>query len=85
MPIQAEPKYSFNYAVNDPHTGDVKHHNEERDGHVVKGSYSLKEADGSTRIVEYHADKHSGFNAKVHKIAAEKNYGHEHEHGSYGF
>ncbi|XP_031349911.1 cuticle protein 19-like [Photinus pyralis] len=64
----AHPKYSFNYAVHDPHTGDEKQHIEERDGDQVKGSYSLKEADGTTRLVEYKADKHNGFNAVVHKI-----------------
>lgn len=32
----------------------------------------MKEADGTTRIVEYHADKHNGFNAVV------KNIGHPH-------
>lgn len=34
----------------------------------MKGSYTLKEADGTTRIVEYHADSHNGFNAVVHKV-----------------
>lgn len=27
--------------MNDPHTGDVKHQKEERDGDIVKGQYSL--------------------------------------------
>lgn len=40
--FQAHPKYKFNYAVHDPHTGDEKQHFEERDGDQVKGSYSLK-------------------------------------------
>lgn len=66
--MQAHPKYNFNYAVHDPHTGDEKQHVEERDGDHVKGSYSLKEADGTTRVVEYEADKHNGFNAIVHKV-----------------
>ncbi|KAJ8973869.1 hypothetical protein NQ317_004704, partial [Molorchus minor] len=66
--IDPHPKYQFTYAVKDPHTGDEKQHQEERDGDEVKGSYSLKEADGTTRVVEYRADKHSGFNAVVHKI-----------------
>ncbi|CAB3243165.1 unnamed protein product [Arctia plantaginis] len=69
--IQAEPvsypKYAFNYGVKDPHTGDVKSQHEERDGDVVKGSYSLVEPDGSTRTVSYSADDHNGFNAVVHK------------------
>ncbi|XP_017784042.1 PREDICTED: adult-specific cuticular protein ACP-20-like [Nicrophorus vespilloides] len=62
------PKYKFNYAVHDPHTGDEKQHHEERDGDQVKGTYTLKEADGTTRVVEYKADKHNGFNAVVHKL-----------------
>ncbi|XP_044263216.1 cuticle protein 8-like [Tribolium madens] len=69
------PKYQFNYAVHDPHTGDEKQHIEERDGDQVKGTYTLKEADGTTRVVEYKADKHNGFNAVVHKI------GEPHQHG----
>jgi hypothetical protein len=32
---------------------------------VVKGSYSLLQPDGATRVVEYTADKHNGFNAVV--------------------
>ncbi|XP_072940397.1 cuticle protein 19-like [Epargyreus clarus] len=61
------PKYAFNYGVKDPHTGDIKSQQEERDGDVVKGSYSLVEPDGSTRHVSYSADDHTGFNAVVHK------------------
>ncbi|KAI8429112.1 hypothetical protein MSG28_007666 [Choristoneura fumiferana] len=61
------PKYAFNYGVKDPHTGDIKSQQEERDGDVVKGSYSLVEPDGSTRTVAYSADDHNGFNAVVHK------------------
>ncbi|XP_026473038.1 cuticle protein 7-like [Ctenocephalides felis] len=63
----AYPKYSFNYGVKDEHTGDHKTQTEERDGDVVKGSYSLVEPDGSVRTVEYTADDHNGFNAVVHK------------------
>ncbi|XP_072391142.1 cuticle protein 7-like [Diabrotica undecimpunctata] len=77
------PKYKFNYAVHDPHTGDEKQQYEERDGDEVKGSYSLKEADGTTRIVEYKADKHNGFNAVVHKVGEPhpqlESYGGHHE------
>ncbi|CAD7080741.1 unnamed protein product [Hermetia illucens] len=64
----AYPKYSFSYGVNDHHTGDEKQHWESRDGDSVKGGYSLKEADGTTRHVSYTADKHNGFNAVVSKI-----------------
>lgn len=63
----AYPKYSFNYGIKDPHTGDVKSQSEVRDGDVVKGQYSLVEPDGSVRTVDYTADDHNGFNAVVHK------------------
>lgn len=66
--FQKYPKYAFNYGVNDPHTGDVKSHQEIRDGGVVKGSYSVNEPDGTIRVVEYTADDHNGFNAVVKKI-----------------
>lgn len=62
------PKYKYEYGVNDAHTGDNKHQWEIRDGDVVKGEYSLKEADGTTRVVSYTADDHNGFNAVVKNI-----------------
>ena len=34
----------------------------------ILGGYSLQEPDGTTRVVEYTADKHNGFNAIVKKI-----------------
>ncbi|XP_050669132.1 cuticle protein 19-like [Leptidea sinapis] len=71
VPVAVEPvsypRYAFNYGVKDPHTGDIKSQQEERDGDVVRGSYSLVEPDGSTRTVSYSADDHNGFNAVVHK------------------
>ncbi|VVC93501.1 unnamed protein product [Leptidea sinapis] len=63
----AYPKYEFEYAVSDHKTGDHKHHHEERDGHRVRGEYSLVEADGSLREVHYNADDFNGFNAVVSK------------------
>ncbi|KAK9881134.1 hypothetical protein WA026_014485 [Henosepilachna vigintioctopunctata] len=70
--------YKFEYGVHDPHTHDVKSQWEHRDGHHVKGAYTLKEADGTTRLVEYTAGPHSGFNAVVKRI------GHAHHPGHYG-
>ncbi|XP_013181123.1 PREDICTED: cuticle protein 7-like [Papilio xuthus] len=64
----ANPNYGFNYAVNDPVTGDNKAQTEVREGDVVKGSYSLAEPDGTIRIVDYTADPVSGFNAVVKRI-----------------
>ncbi|XP_063621391.1 cuticle protein 7-like isoform X1 [Cydia splendana] len=67
--ISQPAKYSYSYSVADGHSGDNKSQHETRDGDVVKGSYSLKEADGSIRTVEYTADPHNGFNAVVHNTA----------------
>lgn len=58
--LQAHPKYEYEYKVQDPHTGDNKYQHESRDGDVVKGVYSLHEADGSVRTVQYDSDKHRG-------------------------
>lgn len=62
------PRYEFNYAVNDPVTGDNKAQTESRDGGVVKGSYSLSEPDGTIRVVDYTADSLTGFNAIVKRV-----------------
>jgi hypothetical protein len=47
----AYPKYAFEYGVNDPTTGDVKHQREERDGEIVRGQYSLVEPDGESQLL----------------------------------
>ncbi|XP_075162718.1 uncharacterized protein LOC142235347 [Haematobia irritans] len=67
------PKYSFEYGVQDFKTGDFKDQWEHRDGDVVKGGYFFKEADGTIRVVEYHADDHNGFHAKVKNIGKAHN------------
>lgn len=61
------PQYSYAYDVQDTLTGDAKSQYESRDGDVVSGSYSLIEADGTRRIVEYTADPVNGFNAVVRR------------------
>ena len=66
-PVDALPQYSFGYNVHDAITGDSKTQEESRLGDVVRGSYSLIEADGSRRIVNYYADPINGFNAVVQK------------------
>ncbi|XP_015366510.1 PREDICTED: cuticle protein 19-like isoform X2 [Diuraphis noxia] len=69
-PKYAPIPYSFEYSVNDPHTYDVKRQQESSDGNGnVKGYYSLLEADGSIRTVEYTADDYNGFNAVVKNSA----------------
>ncbi|CAG9839001.1 unnamed protein product [Diabrotica balteata] len=71
------PKYEFKYGIEDPNTGDTKNQYEVRDGDVVKGQYSLVDADGSLRTVEYTSDPHHGFRAVVHKSGQESvAYGH---------
>lgn len=64
------PQYSYAYDIQDSLTGDSKNQQETRDGDVVHGSYSLLEADGTRRIVEYVADPVNGFNAVVHRQPA---------------
>ncbi|XP_058123298.1 uncharacterized protein LOC131265054 [Anopheles coustani] len=64
----AHPKYKFEYGVKDPHTGDHKTQWEVRDGDVVKGQYTLHEADGTERVVDYKSDAHNGFEADVKKV-----------------
>lgn len=58
---------SFSYGVSDPNTGDIKDQQENRVGGNVVGKYSLLEADGTKRIVEYSANDATGFKAVVHK------------------
>ncbi|XP_017842060.2 histidine-rich glycoprotein [Drosophila busckii] len=87
------PKYEFSYGVKDTKTGDIKQQWETRDGDKVKGGYTMKEADGRTRVVEYTADAHNGFQATVkhighadhqtvHKSYHQGHHGHGHEQAS---
>lgn len=67
--------------MHDPHTHDIKSQHEHRDGHNVKGGYTMKEADGTTRVVEYVADHKGGFQAVVKRIGEAQHpavYGHGH-------
>ncbi|XP_055550559.1 larval cuticle protein A2B-like [Wyeomyia smithii] len=63
----APANYEFSYSVHDGHTGDIKSQHESRHGDEVHGQYSLLDADGHKRIVDYHADHHNGFNAVVRR------------------
>ncbi|KAL0849558.1 hypothetical protein ABMA28_013824 [Loxostege sticticalis] len=60
---------SFAYDVADPHTGDFKSQTETRVGGNVAGQYSLLDADGTKRTVDYTAGA-EGFNALVRKDPA---------------
>lgn len=59
--------YEFEYSVHDTQTHDIKEQKEYREGDTVKGMYYLIEPDGSKRIVEYTADKNTGFQAVVRR------------------
>ncbi|XP_059058103.1 larval/pupal rigid cuticle protein 66-like [Achroia grisella] len=61
---------SFAYNVADPNTGDYKSQVETRVGGTVQGQYSLLDADGTKRTVDYAADDINGFNAVVRKDPA---------------
>ena len=72
--VQAQPtlvreapraQYRFGYSVADTTTGDSKVREEERDGDVVRGSYSVADPDGRIRTVTYTADALNGFQAQV--------------------
>ncbi|EDV95853.1 larval cuticle protein A3A [Drosophila grimshawi] len=71
VPVNTEfdphPQYAYAYNVQDAITGDSKSQQEVRDGDVVKGSYSVVDADGSLRTVFYTADPINGFNAVVQR------------------
>ncbi|XP_061394654.1 cuticle protein-like [Musca vetustissima] len=64
-PDDPHPKYNFAYEVQDAVSGDSKSQTETRDGDVVRGEYSVIDADGFKRTVKYTADDVNGFNAVV--------------------
>ncbi|KAH8381651.1 hypothetical protein KR093_010279, partial [Drosophila rubida] len=61
------PQYTYGYDVKDALSGDSKTQVESRDGDIVQGQYSLNDADGYRRIVDYTADPINGFNAVVRR------------------
>ncbi|XP_067625311.1 larval cuticle protein A2B-like [Eurosta solidaginis] len=61
------PQYTYGYDVKDALSGDSKTAVETRDGGFVQGQYSLNDADGYRRIVDYTSDPVNGFNAVVRR------------------
>lgn len=61
------PQYTYGYDVKDALSGDSKTAVETRDGDLVQGQYSLNDADGYRRIVDYTSDPVNGFNAVVRR------------------
>lgn len=78
--FQDHAHYEFKYGVYDPHTHDVKDQHEHRNGHHLTGGYSLKEPDGTHRVVKYRSGPHSGFEAVVERNGHAK---HPHHGTSY--
>uniref|UniRef100_A0A336LX53 CSON007158 protein n=1 Tax=Culicoides sonorensis TaxID=179676 RepID=A0A336LX53_CULSO len=64
---ESDPQYDYSYIVQDNLTGDNKQQEESRRGGRVRGQYSLIDADGFRRIVDYRADDFNGFNAEVRR------------------
>lgn len=62
--------YNFAYAVSDLTTGDMKSQQEVRHGDQVQGQYTIMDADGYQRIVDYRADDQNGFDAEVRREPA---------------
>ncbi|CAG7734183.1 unnamed protein product [Allacma fusca] len=59
------PQYNFSFDVKDDDLTNYQNRQEERDGGVIKGSYSVVDPDGYVRTVTYTADPKNGFQAKV--------------------
>ncbi|CAL4091475.1 unnamed protein product, partial [Meganyctiphanes norvegica] len=66
--FQAGMPYDFGYGVKDEYRGVNFGQNEESDGNVVRGSYTVQLPDGRTQIVTYEADHQNGYRAKVEYI-----------------
>lgn len=60
-------EYDYNYSVHDDNTKDIKQHHEKALNGAIVGQYSLMDADGYRRIVDYTADDKNGFKAVVRR------------------
>ncbi|XP_042886243.1 pro-resilin-like [Penaeus japonicus] len=63
-PAYAPAKYDFNYAVNDPPSGNDFGHQESRDGDYTEGSYYVLLPDGRLQRVTYNVNGDSGYVAR---------------------
>ncbi|KOB77305.1 putative cuticle protein [Operophtera brumata] len=59
------PSYQFGFDVNDDQYTNYQNRKEQRDGDVIKGSYSVVDSDGFIRTVTYTADPKEGFKAEI--------------------
>ncbi|CAG0925265.1 unnamed protein product, partial [Notodromas monacha] len=62
----SHPQYKYGYDIKGGYDLNVNAH-ESRDGYITKGSYSFKQPDGLTRIVDYYVDKW-GFHPTVRYV-----------------
>lgn len=65
--FQPSPSYQFGFDVNDDQFTNYQNRKEERQGDVIKGSYSVVDSDGFIRTVTYTADPKEGFKAQVER------------------
>lgn len=65
MSRQPNPSYQFGFDVKDEEFTNYQNRKEQRDGNVIKGSYSVVDSDGFIRTVTYTADPKEGFKAEV--------------------
>ncbi|XP_039440829.1 cuticle protein 18.6-like [Culex pipiens pallens] len=63
--VAGHAQYKYQYGVQGVENGDHKGQWEHRDGDQVQGSYTLLEADGTSRVVDYKSDPVHGFQAHV--------------------
>lgn len=59
------PNYQFGFDVKDDEFTNYQNRKEQREGNVIKGSYSVVDSDGFIRTVTYTADPKEGFKAEV--------------------
>lgn len=64
---EAPANYEFNYEVHEESTGDIKRQSEKAENGAIRGEYSLIDADGFRRVVEYTADDTNGFVPNVRR------------------
>jgi len=65
-----DSNYNYAYAISDLTTGDIKSQQETRRGDTVQGQYTMMDADGYQRTVDYRADDRNGFDAEVRREPA---------------
>ncbi|XP_069939518.1 cuticle protein 8-like [Cherax quadricarinatus] len=63
--IYPPAKYTFEYAVEDPESGNSYSHKESRDGDNTEGQYEVLLPDTRRQFVKYYVNADGGFNADV--------------------